>query len=178
MIHLIFSLLLLWMPGPKDVPVKYLSQYPLDEYPWIDANPHIQGIWMLKEDTDVHNYFVVERDGHRRLNMTYMNRGGSNRGLEHATAFFSEVGGVRFLNAPYSGFDEQQTFNGKVLLRVDELEKKNYWTMVATLVTDTNIYKMKSSDELRAYVEKNMNRPGFYGKKLHFYKLFEFNSFR
>ncbi|GAA4470225.1 hypothetical protein GCM10023093_31120 [Nemorincola caseinilytica] len=88
------------------------------------------------------------------------------------------MNGVKFLNAPYSSFISDKSFSGTVLLRVDTISQPNSWGMIATLVTDTTLYKIKSSEELRAYVARNMNKPGFYGKKLHFRKKFEFNSFR
>ncbi len=107
-----------------------------------------------------------------------MNRGGDNRGLEHATASFSEVNGVKFLNAPYSSFSADDRFSGIVLLRVDEVSTPRAWDATLTLVTDTNLYKMNSSAELRTYVEQHMKSPQFYGKQLNFRKKFEFNSFR
>jgi len=78
---LVFLLLLSFAMPHKDVPpVKYLCQHDLDEHPSLESDPHMQGIWKLREDTDRHNYFVVERDGAYRFNITYMNRGGDNRG--------------------------------------------------------------------------------------------------
>lgn len=179
MINLLFFLLFFaGAPYKNTPPVKYLCQYPLDEYPTVETDIHMQGIWKLKEDTNYNNYFVVERDGTFRFNITYMNRGGDNRGLEHASAWLSEVNRVKFLNAPYSSFFSDEEFFGKVLLRIDEVSKPRSWNVTVTLVADTNLYKMKSSEELRDYVAKNMQSPGFYGKQLHFRKKFEFNSFR
>lgn len=177
MAHLILLFLLFFGPG-KSTQVKYLCQHQLEEYPITETDIHMQGIWKLKEDTNYNNYFVVERDGTYRLNITYMNRGGDNRGLEHATAFFSEINGVKFLNAPYSSFFAEENFRGTVLLRVDEVSAPRSWDVTMTLVTDTNLYKMNSSAELRKYVEQKMKSPQFYGKQLHFRKKFEFNSFR
>jgi hypothetical protein len=175
---LVFLLLMFWGAGSSTTPVKYLSHYKLDEYPTVETDIHMQGVWKLKEDTNSNNYFVVERDGASRFSITYMNRGGDNRGLEHAGAFFSEVNGVKFLNAPYRSFFAKPEFSGTVLLRVDEISEPRAWNMTVTLVTDPNLYKMSSSKELREYVEKHMNAEGFYGKQLHFKKKFEFNSFR
>ncbi|MBX2905768.1 MAG: hypothetical protein KF744_07010 [Taibaiella sp.] len=176
---LIFLLLLGFMMPHKDVPpVKYLCQHNLDEYPSIESDPHMQGIWKLREDTDSHNYFVVERDGNYRFSITYMNRSGDNRGLEHAEMHFSKVNDVTFLNAPYSSFFDEPSFHGNVLLRLDSVSTPRSWNVVFTLVTDNNLYKMKDSHELREYVANNMKKPGFYGKQLHFRKKFEFNSFR
>lgn len=175
----IFLLLLSFaMPHKNVPPVKYLCQHDLDEHPSLESDPHMQGIWKLREDTDRHNYFVVERDGAYRFNITYMNRSGDNRGLEHARMHFSRVNGVTFLNAPYSSFFDEPSFSGNVLLRLDSVSAPRSWEVVFTLVTDTNLYKMNSSSELRAYVSENMNKKGFYGKQLHFKKKFEFDSFR
>lgn len=159
-------------------PVKFLCDYQLDERPFTETDHHMQGIWKLKEDTNANNYFVVERDGSYRLNITYMNRGGDNRGLEHTTAFFSEIDGVKFLNAPYSSFIGEPSFRGTVLLRVDEVDEPRCWNVTFTLVTDPNLYKMKGSAELRTYIRQHLKDPAIYGKQLHFRKKFEFNSFR
>ena len=166
------------MPHNDVPPVKYLCNHPLTEWPDLESDPHMQGIWKLKEDTDQHNYFIVERDGTYRFNITYMNRSGDNRGLEHARMHFSKVNGVTFLNAPYSSFFEEPSFSGTVLLRLDKVSTPRSWDVTFTLVTDTNLYKMSSSDELRAYVSANMKKKGFYGKQLHFRKKFEFDSYR
>ncbi len=166
------------LPCTAQPPVKFLSEYQLDERPFTETDIHMQGIWKLKEDTNANNYFVVERDGSYRLSITYMNRGGDNRGLEHAMAFFSEIDGVKFLNAPYSSFFEEPSFRGTVLLRVDEVTEPRSWNVTFTLVTDPNLYKMKSSAELRAYIRQHLKDPAIYGKQLHFRKKFEFNSFR
>ncbi len=177
--NLFCQLLLVFGPQQKHTsPSLYLSQYRLDEYPTTEADLHLQGIWKLQEDTNYNNYFVVERDGAYHLNITYMNQGGDNRGLEHADAFFSEVDGVTFLNAPYSSFFSDDEFNGTLLLRVDEISKPRSWKATVTMVVDTNIHNMKSSAELRAYVKGHMRSPGFYGKQIHFRKRFEFDSFR
>lgn len=178
MLSLYLMLLLAFTPGEKEPPVKFLCEYQLDERPFTETNHHMQGIWKLKEDTNAHNYFVVERDGNYRLNITYMNRGGDNRGLEHTTAFFSEIDGVKFLNAPYSSFIGEPSFRGTVLLRVDEVGEPRCWNVTVTLVTDPNLYKMKSSAELRTYIRQHLKDPAIYGKQLHFRKKFEFNSFR
>jgi hypothetical protein len=175
-----FFLLLLCFSNPQsdETPIKFLCHHYLDEYPSLESDPHMQGIWKLKEDTDQHNYFIVERDGAYRFNITYMNRSGDNRGLEHAQMHFSEVNGVTFLNAPYSSFFAEPSFSGNVLLRLDSVSKPRSWNVVFTLVTDSNLYKMKDSHQLREYVSQNMKKPGFYGKQLHFRKKFEFDSFR
>lgn len=166
------------LPSTAQPPVKFLSEYQLDEHPNTETDIHMQGIWKLKEDTNANNYFVVERDGSYRFSITYMNRGGDNRGLEHSTAFFSEVDGVKFLNAPYRSFFNEPSFRGTVLLRVDEVDVPHCWDVTFTLVTDPNLYKMKSSAELRAYIRQHLKDPAIYGKQLHFRKKFEFNSFR
>lgn len=179
MLNILLLLFLFCTPKTNDVPIKYMCQYPLDKSPKKEIDAHLQGIWKLREDTNANNYFIVERDGDYHLSLTYMNRGGDNRGLEHFRATFSEVNGIHFMNAPYSSFSIEDNFKGIVLLRIDPASLVNRsWEITAKLVTDSNLYKMKSSEELRAYVSSNMNKPDFYGKELHFKKKFEFNSFR
>ena len=68
--------------------IKNVCKYSLDESPKVRIDDHLQGIWKLKEDTDFHNYFILEKVDDYRYCLTYMNRSGDNRGLEHGLAFF------------------------------------------------------------------------------------------
>ncbi|GAA4470229.1 hypothetical protein GCM10023093_31130 [Nemorincola caseinilytica] len=72
MINILLLLYFFCAPYNNEVPVKYLCQQPLDAQPMVEADAHLQGLWKLNEDTNAHNYFVVERDGNYRLNVTYM----------------------------------------------------------------------------------------------------------
>ena len=153
--------------------LKNVSQYAIDKEPLVRIDDHMQGIWKLAEDSDFHNYFIVEKDGDSAYVLTYMNRSGNNRGLEHGRAFFSEINHVKFLNFPNWDWDH----HGYVFLKINNIGQGS-WDMTANLVTDTTLVNVKSNSELRALFEKNLNNPAFYGKELHFRKKFEFNSFR
>ena len=127
----------------------------------------MQGIWKLAEDTDSHNYFIVEKDGDYGYALTYMNRGGNNRGLEHFRAFFIEVNHVKFLTL--GNWDTEHP--GYVFLKIKDVGRGS-WQVTAALVTDKRLRDVTNIAELRELLEKNLNNPDFYGKELHFRKRF------
>lgn len=151
-----------------------ISKYAIDEKPVVRIDDHLQGIWKLAEDTDMHNYFVIEKESDFNYAITYMDHGGNNRGLEHFRGFFSEIGNVKFVSLP-NWVDEER---GYVLLKIDEITAGS-WNLTASLVTDPSIRYVSSREDLRMLLAKNVNNSKFYSpKKLHFRKRFEFNSFR
>jgi hypothetical protein len=167
-------LVLFLLPGIWSSGIKSASKFTLDEKPVVRIDDHLQGIWKLAEDTNYHNYFIVEKDGNFQYSITYMNRGGDNRGLEHGMFFFSEINGVKFINI--GNWDDEHP--GYILLKINEIGTPRSWSLTASIVTDMSITKVTSRKELRALLEKNLNNASFYGKELHFKKKFEFNSFR
>lgn len=148
-----------------------VCQFSIDEKPTVRVDDHLQGIWKLREDTNYHNYFIVEKLDDYSYCLTYMNYGGDNRGLEHGWAFFSEINNVRFMTLP-SGDNR-----GVIFLKINSIGKGS-WDMTANLVISPEIMKVKSRKELRSLLEKNLKNPSFYSKELHFRKKFEFNSCR
>lgn len=167
---LFVAYLLTDIPGNGE---KNVYRVPLDGMKKVRIDDHLQGIWKLREDTDMHNYFVLEKSDDLQYSITYMNKSGDNRGLEHGGAFFTEIGGERYLHV--TNWDWEHP--GMVMLKVKEITSPRSWNMTACLVTDTNLHRMKTAAQLNAYIEKNRNSPGFYGADLHFRKKFEFNSF-
>ena len=145
----------------------------MDEKPVVRIDDHLQGIWKMAEDTNAHDYFIIEKDGDFAYSITYMNRGGDNRGLEHGRFFFSEINKVKFINIP--NWDEDNP--GYLFLKIIDISRGS-WDMTACLATNPSLKNVRSTEELRALVEKNLNNPSFFGKELHFRKKFEFNSFR
>ncbi len=173
-----FLLFLLFVPQVffKDHPdngIKNVCKYPIDEKPVVRIDDHLQGIWKMEEDSDSHNYFIVEKEDDHAYVLTYMNRSGDNRGLEHGRAYFSEINNVKFLVFP-NWYREHQ---GYVFLKIKYISTGS-WDVTASMVMDTTLYKIQNSSELRALFEKNVNNPAFYGRDLHFRKRFEFNSWR
>lgn len=167
-------LLLLIIPGFRGSGIKNTCKFTIDEKPSVRIDDHLQGIWKLAEDTDKHNYIIIEKRSDYEYSITYMNRGGDNRGLEHGRFFWSEIKGVKFINI--QNWDDDHP--GYIFYRVDTIEGPRSWDMKARLVTDPSIQKAANRQELRALLEKNLNNPSFYGPELHFGKRFEFNSFR
>jgi hypothetical protein len=159
-------------PGIWSSGIKNACPYTIDEKPVVRIDDHMQGIWKMAEDTDFHNYFIIEKDGDFAYSITYMNRSGDNRGLEHGSFSFSEINNVKFI--VIRNWDED--YPGYLFLKINNITQGS-WNMTASLVTDPSITKVKSRAELHELLEKNLNNPSFYGKELHFRKKFEFNSF-
>ncbi len=155
--------------------IKNVSMYPLGDMYKVRIDDHLQGIWKLREDTDKNNYFILEKQDDYTYSITYMDHGGDNRGLEHGRAFFSEIGGTKFLNVTNWN---SHNVPGYIFLKIKEISAPRSWDMTACLVTDTTLDKFAGNAELQALVEKNLNNPAFYGQDLHFRKKFEFNSFK
>ena len=133
---------------------------------------HLQGIWKLADDTDFHNYFILEKVNDYKYSITYMNRSGNNRGLEHGIVYFSEIDNVKFLNVSNWDWDH----HGLVFLKIKEITPGS-WDMTANLVIDTTLSQLNSSEALCEHIRKRLKDPLIYGKELHFRKKFEFNSY-
>lgn len=168
------ALLCFFLAGSSGNGAGNACKYPIDERPIMHVDDHLQGIWKMREDTNFHNYIVLEKADDYSYSITYMDHGGDNRGLEHGKAFFSEIDGTRFLQVSNWDFDHP----GMIFLKVLKISEPRSWDMTAVLVTDTTLYKIKSSAALRSHLQKNLNNPNIYGKELHFRKKFEFNSFK
>jgi hypothetical protein len=172
-----YFLLILLLPfflfGIWDSGITNACKYAIDEKPIVRIDDHMQGIWKLAEDTNYNDYFIIEKDGNFQYSITYMNRGGDNRGLEHGGFNFSMIGKVKFI--VISNWDENNP--GFLFYRIDSVDRGS-WDVVLRLATDPSLKNVKSRTELRNLLAKNLNNPSFYGKELHFRKKFEFNSFR
>ena len=94
----IFALLILSLPFLLSADNASFTYLPIDESPVTGINEDLVGIYKLKEDTNSHNYFVIEKANDLEYSVTYMNRGGDNRGLEHFGAYLSIVENNIFLN--------------------------------------------------------------------------------
>jgi hypothetical protein len=162
------------IPMQSKTSIGHACKFKLDEKAKVRIDDHMQGIWKMAEDTDFHNYFVLEKDGAYEYELTYMNKSGDNRGLEHGTVYFSVINHVKFLMVPDWDFDNR----GYIYLRIDSVSSPRSWEVVATVVTDARLSNVKSSAELHTLFEKNLNNPAFYGQKIHFRKKFEFNSWK
>lgn len=172
---ILLLLLAFAIPVVSDNGIKNVSMYPLGDMYKVRVDDHLQGIWKLKEDTDRNNYFIVEKQDDYTYSVTYMNKGGDNRGLEHARAFFSEIGGQKFLNVTNWN---NHNVPGYIFLKIKEISAPRSSDITACLIVDTTLYRVPGNAELQSLVEKNLDSPAFYGQDLHFRKKFEFNSFK
>ncbi len=147
---------------------KNVAPYAIDEKPKIAVNKDLVGIWKMKEDTDVHNFFVIERKSDNSYALTYMNKGSSNRRFENCNGFFSKVETSLFLNVGY--FETQHMFEGFFFLKVEYLDPKG-WDMTLRMVNDTTMRTLPNSKSVRDLMAKNINNPSFFYKPLHFHKI-------
>ncbi|HRO42946.1 MAG TPA: hypothetical protein PL009_08935 [Flavipsychrobacter sp.] len=120
------------------------------------------GIWKMQEDTDKHNYFVVEKSDEFTFSLTYMNKSGNNRGLEHFTSPYFVVNNEKFIQVKGLNY----------LVRLLTAEK---FRIVAAIVDDDKVFKLSDSD-LKTHLASNLQNPSFYRDTVHFRKLFTLNE--
>jgi len=147
---------------------KVYAKYALDEHPAIAADTDLIAIWKMDQDTDPHNYFVFERYDYYNYVFTYMNREGSNRTYENMGAFFSNIGGTRFLNVRYRNWETNTA--GYFFLKVVNADKRG-WDMDLALVADTTLKDITNAKEVRERIEKNISNPTYFKKPVHFQKI-------
>ena len=143
-----------------------LCPVPIDEHPDIKIDDNLVGIWKMREDTNVHDYFVVENDGPDSYSVCYMNKGGDNRVFEHYPAYFSEIRGHKFLNVFYRDFDHKE---GYMFFKIESIDH-NGFEMTAAAYIDGALEHMSKPEEVRARIALNIDNPAFYQKTLHFRK--------
>ncbi|MBL7718916.1 MAG: hypothetical protein JNL72_08775 [Flavipsychrobacter sp.] len=170
--NLFLLLFMLLGISQADNGIKNVSKYKPSTAGSLHMNDPLEGIWKMKEDTDTHNYFVLQKDKEeRKFIITYMNRSGDNRGLEHGGLYFMDVKGTTYIACSNWIWEKP----GYFFMKVTEVGK---FKLTAQLVVDTNIYKMKSDNEMRAHFEKNATNNAFVGEPVHFVKKFTFNDWK
>jgi hypothetical protein len=151
---------------------KFYGRYGIDAHPLEIADTDLIGIWKAKEDSDRHNYFVVQRCAPTAFVFTYMNRGGSNRTYENVSLYFSKIDGVDFLNVYYldTHLADGPRATGWFFLKVIDKDPEK-WDMTVALVTDTTLIQLPDSKSIRERIAKNMHNPAYFGKPVHFDKI-------
>jgi hypothetical protein len=144
------------------------SKFAIDKKPLLTADTNLIGIWKMKEDTDPHNYFVVERRDNNTLMFTYMNRGGTNRTYEHVSVFSSKIDGNEFMNVSY--WDPEHDIQGFFFLKVSERDKDG-WHMTLSLVDDATLKNLTSNNAVKEQIQKNSHNALYYKKEVHLRKL-------
>lgn len=132
----------------------------------VAADTNLIGIWKLQEDTDPHNYFVLQRFDHHSFVFTYMNRGGSNRTYENVSMHLSKIGNTNYINISF--FDIENDKTGYCYLKVSDLTN---WSMTLSLVTDEDLKKLGSSAAISDAISRNSNNAKYFGKPMHFRKI-------
>ena len=169
---ILVTCLLSWKGGLNDDAdvtniAKVYSKYALDDQPRVPVDTNLIGIWKMQEDSDPHNYFVIEKYNDVQYVFTYMNREGSNRVYENMGAFSSNVNGTEFINATYLNWKGK---SGYFLLKVIDKDKRGF-DMTLAMVADTTLKDIGSSTELRDRISKNINNPAYFKKPVHFRKI-------
>ena len=144
------------------------AKYGLDDHPSVAVDTDLIGIWKMAEDTDPHNYFVIEKYNDNRYAFTYMTRGGSNRTYENDGAFFSDINGTRFINVGYYDWDSHS--GEYFFLKVIEIKNRGF-DMTLELVADTTLKDISDPKEVRERIAKNLNNRDYYKKPVHFHKI-------
>lgn len=151
---------------------KSYSRFPLEPRGSVRVDTNLIGIWKMQEDTDVHNFFVIERYNDYTYAASYMNEGGDNRIYENWRVFMSEVNGVKFLNVPYDNFDWEKGESrekGWFFMKVTDIDKGGF-NITLSPVTDSTLSRLTSSKEVHDRIATNLNNPAYFGKPVHFRK--------
>jgi hypothetical protein len=149
-----------------------VSYAPIDEKPSVLIDNRMLGIWKMNEDTNYHNYFVVEKRNDFEYALTYMNRGGDNKTYERFTLYPSVVNGITFLNVLYEiDWEERKKPNGFVLLKVVNFDGPSF---TAAVCSDPSLKNLTRSQDVRERVSKNINNAVYYKDTIHLDKRLSF----
>lgn len=151
-----------------------IAPYAIDEHPTLKINDELLGIWKMREDTNYHDYFVVERDGENAYCISYMNRGGDNRRYEHDLGFISEVNNTQFFNV--ASWDRQYE-PGYVFLKIISISTRGF-ELTAAYMQDLEFKGLKNSKEVKDRIARNMSNPSIFSDTLHFIKKLPMNECR
>ncbi|MEI8279536.1 MAG: hypothetical protein WCG87_07205 [Bacteroidota bacterium] len=147
-----------------------VSKYPIDK-PSIKVDTNLIGLWKMDEDTNVHDFFVLEKYDEHNYAFTYMNHEGSNRVFENVQAFFSDVNNTRFLNVHYNpGMDETYDGRGYFFMKVVEMDPQG-WSMTLSKYSDTTLKLITDPQQVREHIAKNINNHMYFNKPVHFHKI-------
>jgi len=155
---------------------KNVATYPISEPSEKCSENRIEGIWKFREDTNSNNFYeVYRRDStwKKSYHVRFWNRGGTNPTYE-ANIHFSKIGQTMFINVPYWEFDEEHdnysANRGYGFLKILD-HNETFDQMTVAPVNDSTMRYLKNSEEVRAYITKNLNNPAFYQTPKHFYKV-------
>lgn len=178
----IFMLFILWLC----LGCKSYSKHTIDEKPSIKVDTTLLGSWKAIGDTDNKNFILVqsfydayhntEKQYHMSADfgknrdyeyyITYFNRHGKNPVYGQWITTISVIDGVTFFNIG----DLNSELKGYLLVRViskDTASRK----LTTAIVADTTLKYLKSSQQVRERITKNLNNPSFYSDTMHFYKV-------
>lgn len=155
---------------------KNVATYPISQPTDNCIENRINGVWKFREDTNSKNFYeIYQRDSTwtNTYHTRFWNRGGENPTYE-GNIFFSKIGKTLFINVPYWDYDEvnDKYFQNKgyMFLKIVAANAA-FDKLTVAVVNDTTMRRLKNSDEVRAYVTKNMNNKSFFQEEKHFYKV-------
>lgn len=148
---------------------KNVANYPITKPASGVKDDRIIGKWKFEEDTNTNNYYelyTADKDCcPNQYHIRFWNRGGTNPTYE-ANMHFSVVNDTWFINVPYfeRGLPLQYGF-----LKILE-SNKDFTKFTAAVVGDETMQRIKTQQQLKAYIIKNINNPKFYSDTVHFFK--------
>jgi len=143
-----------------------VSKYPIDDPARVRIDNTLLGKWVMKEDTLKTNYFLVTKKDDFKYNITYMNKGGTNRRYENFEAFISKVGSARFLNIQYY----HESVQGYFFVKLVDINEDGDEVTTAE-VADSTMMEITKPAEVRARMARNVNNPDFFADTAHFFKI-------
>jgi hypothetical protein len=123
---------------------------------------------------DAYEEFKEKKDHYYYI--TYFNRHGKNPLYQQWHSFLSKVNNATFLNVPYryvpimNGHANGPSKVGFFFVRLIKISPA-FDSITTAVVSDTTLWQLTSSKEVRDRLTKNMNKPTFYSDTLHFYKV-------
>jgi hypothetical protein len=149
---------------------KSVATFPISDAVQENTDDRIIGKWKAIEDTNKNNYFEVlaaHPNFKNQYHVTIWDRGGTNATYE-ANCYFSKVGVTRFLNIPYWEGDFEN--RGYIFLKIIDVDDK-FERLTTSTVKDFSLRSLKSKEEVKAHISKNLKKPDFYSDTLHFVRM-------
>ena len=143
------------------------ARFPMDDLEHINIHTegNLVGIWKMEEDSDPHNYFVLEKKNADVYALTYMARGGSNRTYENFGMFFSQVGDVTYINCMNPTIRGER---GWFIMKVIDYDE---WHITAAMVNDPTLKDLPNSAAVRERIAADLKDTTKIMKPVHFHKI-------
>ncbi len=146
------------------------SLFTIDEAPLVKMDKRFLGDWKVEEESDKKNFVRIQESVEpNKYHVQIWDRSGTNRTFEFNT-FFSEVGGATFINVRNWTTNDWMHKEEYLLLKITDISAA-YDKITAVVVSQPSVLHANSSAEVRAFLTRNVNSPGFYGATVHLNKV-------